>query len=140
MFLLIRKDTTIFRCKCHFPKLTALYIKGPLRVGITAARQRRQRDEAAGTHFCPCCCLGQELLPWPRSWQMHARTPVPVTFFGLFRAAPVAYGGSQARGQLRAVAASRHHSHSNTRSEPRLNGHHSSRHRRILNPPSEARD
>ena len=35
-------------------------------------------------------------------------------FFCLFRAVPVAYGSSQARGQIRAVAASLHHSHSNT--------------------------
>ena len=41
-------------------------------------------------------------------------------FFLFFRAAPVAYGGSQARGQIRAVAAGLHHSHSKARSEPRL--------------------
>ena len=35
------------------------------------------------------------------------------SFFGLFRAAPVAYGGSQARVLIRAVAASLPHSHSN---------------------------
>ena len=35
-------------------------------------------------------------------------------------AAPTAYGGSQARGQIGATAASLHHSHSNARSEPRL--------------------
>ena len=40
--------------------------------------------------------------------------------FVLFRAAPVAYRGSQARGLIRAVAASLCHSHSNARSEPRL--------------------
>ena len=34
-----------------------------------------------------------------------------------FRAAPVAYGDSQARGLIRAIAAGLHHSHSNTRSE-----------------------
>ena len=33
---------------------------------------------------------------------------------------PVAYGGSQARGPIRAVAASLRQSHSNTGSEPRL--------------------
>ena len=38
----------------------------------------------------------------------------------LFRAAPAAYGGSQARAQIGAVAAGLHHSHSNARSEPRL--------------------
>ena len=31
-------------------------------------------------------------------------------FFGLFRASPSAYGGSQARSQIRAVAAGLHHS------------------------------
>ena len=39
------------------------------------------------------------------------------TFF--FRAILAAYGGSQARGQIRAVSAGLHHSHSNTGSEPR---------------------
>ena len=43
----------------------------------------------------------------------------------LFRAAPTAYGGSQARGLIRAVAAGLHHS---------------SQHCWILNPLSEARD
>ena len=38
-------------------------------------------------------------------------------FFCLFRAAPTAYGGCQARGQIGAVPASLHHSHSNARSE-----------------------
>ena len=38
----------------------------------------------------------------------------------LFRATPMACGGSQARGQIRAVAVSLCHSHSNARSEPYL--------------------
>ena len=44
-------------------------------------------------------------------------------FFGLFvfsRATPSACGGSQARGLIGAAAASLHHSHSNSGSEPRL--------------------
>ena len=45
--------------------------------------------------------------------------------FCLFRATPTAYGSSQARGLIRAVAASLHHS---------------SPQRRIFNPLSEARD
>ena len=40
--------------------------------------------------------------------------------FCFFRAAPAAYGGSQARGLIRAVAAGLRHSHSNVGSEPRL--------------------
>ena len=46
------------------------------------------------------------------------------SFFFLFRAAPEAYGRSQARGWIRATAAGLHHSHSNC----------------ILNPLSQARD
>ena len=34
-------------------------------------------------------------------------------FWGLFRASPVAYGNSQAKGRIRASAAGRHHSYSN---------------------------
>ena len=42
-------------------------------------------------------------------------------FFGLFfRAAPVAYGGSQARRRIGTVATGLHHSHSNARSKLRL--------------------
>ena len=40
--------------------------------------------------------------------------------FLLFRAAPLAYGSSQARGHIGAVATGLHHSHSDTRSEPHL--------------------
>ena len=45
---------------------------------------------------------------------------INVFIYLLFRAAPTAYGGSQARGQMGATTASLHHSHSNTGSEPRL--------------------
>ena len=38
----------------------------------------------------------------------------------LFRAEPMTYGSSQARGQIGTVATSLHHSHSNARSEPHL--------------------
>ena len=41
-------------------------------------------------------------------------------FFGPFRPVSVAYGGSQARGPIGAVAASLHHSYSNAGSKPRL--------------------
>ena len=41
-------------------------------------------------------------------------------YFLLFRAIPVAYGGSQVRSPIGAATASLHHSCSNTRSEPRL--------------------
>ena len=41
-------------------------------------------------------------------------------FFELFRGEPLAYGSSQARGQIGALAVSLHHSHSNVGSEPCL--------------------
>ena len=41
-------------------------------------------------------------------------------FLLLFRAAPLAYGGFQARGPIKAIAATLHHSHSNTGSEMHL--------------------
>ena len=43
-----------------------------------------------------------------------------IYLFFLFRAAPLAYGSSQARGQIGATISSLHHSHSNTGSKPRL--------------------
>ena len=45
---------------------------------------------------------------------------VVVCLFAFSRAAPVAYGDSQARGRIGATAAGLRHSHSNTGSEPRL--------------------
>ena len=63
-----------------------------------------------------------------------------LAFCFLFRAAPAANGGSQARGQIGAAAASLHRSHSNVGSELRLHLYHSSRPCWILNPLSEARD
>ena len=54
--------------------------------------------------------------------------------------APIAYGNSQARGWIRAIAASLHQSHSNGRSKPLLWPTPSSWQCWILNPMGEARD
>ena len=74
-------------------------------------------------------------------------TGTPRRFFCLFvclfggGAAPeVAYGSSQPRGWIEAVAAGLHHSHSNARSKPVCDLHHNSWQHQILNPLSEARD
>ena len=64
---------------------------------------------------------------------------LPLLFL-LFRAAPAAYGGSQARDPIRAAAAGLHHSHSHARSQPHLWPTCSLWQCRILNPLSEARD
>ena len=64
-------------------------------------------------------------------------------FFCLFAiswAASAAYGGSQARGRIGAVAPGLRQSHSNAGSSRVCNLHHSSRQRRIVNPLSKGRD
>ena len=61
-------------------------------------------------------------------------------FFVFSRATPVAYGGSQARGQTEAVDAGLRQSHSNTKSKPPLRPTPWFTECRILNPLSEARD
>ena len=63
-----------------------------------------------------------------------------VVFFCLFRATLAAYGGSQARGLIGAVATGPHHSHSNVGSEPRLQPTPQLTATLIPNPLSEARD
>ena len=60
------------------------------------------------------------------------------SFFSL-RAAHAAYGGSQARGLIGALTAGLWQSHSNARSKPLCNLHHSSGQLWILNPLSRAR-
>ena len=77
--------------------------------------------------------LFRYLFPQISSWSAGIGFFVCLFFvfvFCLFRAAPVAYGGSQARGQMGAFAASLYHSHSND----------SSCQCQILNPLSEVRD
>ena len=71
--------------------------------------------------FCLLVCLSFVFLPF--SW-----------------AAPAAYGDSQARGRIRAVATGLCHSHSNARAEPHLQPTPQLTQCRILNPLSKARD
>ena len=59
-------------------------------------------------------------------------------FFCLFRAAPMAYGGSQARGPIGAGASSLHHSHGSVGSKPHSVTYTCSS--QILHPLSETRD
>ena len=79
-----------------------------------------------------CSCQGlpysspQPLPPPPPQDAACGQSKVKIAavlfffFFCLFRATPAAYGGSQARGLIGAIAAGRHHSHRNTRSELHL--------------------
>ena len=61
-------------------------------------------------------------------------------FTPLFRAKSAAYGGSQAKGKIGAVAAGLHHSRSKVGSSHIWDLHHSSGHCWILHPPNEVRD
>ena len=76
---------------------------------------------------CSCNLLHQvwdetHAYPVPRASVVSAHCTTVGTFpFSLhFRAAPVAYGRSQARGPVGAAGAGLHHSHSNARSKPCL--------------------
>ena len=72
---------------------------------------------------------------------MHPWTFFFFLFFCFFRATPTTYGGSQARGLIRATSASLHHSHSNAGSElHHLRAIPQPRQRWILNPLSETKD
>ena len=53
-------------------------------------------------------------------WLLYFLILIFFLAFLFFRAAPAAYGSSQARSPIRAIAAGLHHSHSNARSEPCL--------------------
>ena len=64
---------------------------------------------------------GVTLTPAPDNWADSAKEGELSFFLScLFSAAPAAYGGSQARGTIKAVATGLHHSHSNRGSEKNL--------------------
>ena len=63
--------------------------------------------------FCSSTYLTTDLLRKPQNEKHKLRSRV-IFFWG---ATPMAYGGFQTRGQIGAVTASLHHSHSNARSE-----------------------
>ena len=79
-------------------------------------------------------CLHHSVLSWHTTLQNHMMcivwkelshrhvitTSSFIFIFFLFRAAPATYGDSQAKGQIGAIAAGLHHSHSDTGSELHL--------------------
>ena len=66
--------------------------------------------------FFPLIAAG---FPPQKKWYLTNVTTIQLLlfFFCLFSAAPLAYGGSQTKGQIRAVAAGLCHNHSNVGSE-----------------------
>ena len=88
--------------------LTVLEVgKSKIKASVDSVSSRGQRN---------ICLLTSHL----RKQAVRELSGVFCLFVCLFRAAPVAYGGSQARGLIGAVAAGLRQSHSNARSEPRL--------------------
>ena len=85
----------------------------------------------------PCKITIWELIGflWPIIIILFVYLFIYLCLFAISWAAPVAYGGSQARGRIRAVAAGLRLSHSNTGSEPRLRPTCG-----IINPLSKGRD
>ena len=68
----------------------------------------------------PCtCCYTFITYAYIHKNQFHQFVSLK-NFFYLFRASLAAYGGSQVRGRIVAVAAGLCHSHSNARSKPHL--------------------
>ena len=72
--------------------------------------------------FAPCLCTAH---PIPSAWSGFPWGPSSLCpnvhfFFFLFRAVPVAYGSSQARGQVRTAPLGLYHSHSSVGSELHL--------------------
>ena len=69
----------------------------------------------AGGQTCPAvaACVTAEATSDPFNPVSHKGSSFFFFFFGLFSAAPMAYGSSQARGQIGATTADLHYSHSN---------------------------
>ena len=67
----------------------------------------KERPQGKSNYFGLCYC---------RTYSKY----VCLVFFCLFKATPIAYGGSHARGPIGAAVANLHHSHSNPRSELHL--------------------
>ena len=80
----------------------------------------------------------REIWFWGRKYVWKCVFAGVCLFVLLFRAAPMAYESSWARGQIQATATGLHHSHSKARSKSCLRP--TPQQRRILNPLSEARD
>ena len=106
-YLLDSSPRSLAQCLMRFSMLVSFYLACSFlcspEVFILVSSKKKRKKEI----YCPMSLNG------PRFF----------FFFGLFafsRATPTAYGGSQARGLIRSVAAGLRQSHSNVGSKPRL--------------------
>ena len=84
--------------------------------------KKRARAEEAVVSSEKCMCCGGSHLGGEKFWKVFIYLKKNFFFclFAISWATPAAYGGSQARGRIRAVASGLRQSHSNSGSEPRL--------------------
>ena len=96
---------------------------------FSSLNQHRRSSQVAQYVKAPMLSLLESLLwcsfdTWPRNLAClgcrQKQFYLFICLFCLFRATPMAYGGSQARGLIGAVAIGLHHSHSDIGSEPCL--------------------
>ena len=107
-----------------------LHQEGHMDDGLTLQRCQREESQAARI-IRNTTALFSQFVRYVSSFRFsacqfllhgHPSPPAhPSPFFkNLFRAMPMAYGGSQAMGRIRDEASGLHHSHSNAGSEPCL--------------------
>ena len=101
-------------------------------IGVAAAGLRHSHSNARSEP-----CLQPNCSSWQRWILIFLIYFILFLVFCLFRAA---YGGSQTRGRIGAVASSPHHTTAVQDPSCICNLHHSSKQRQILNPLSGARD
>ena len=144
------KDPAFSLCQCQFDPWPGALCESLALLQLCGKGHNSGSDLLPGLGISVCCGCSQKRKNKTQTffiianhflWILGTDSVLSILFFCLFafyRAASTAYGGSQARGLIRAGATSLSHSHSNTRSKlcvwptPQLPA--------ILNPLSEARD
>ena len=81
-------------------------------------RSQKQKDQQRMNFHTNS--VSYQHINWEEKCDENREKETTFFFFWLCRAAPAAYGGSQARGPVGAIATSLHHSHSNAGSELHL--------------------
>ena len=120
-------------CNCMTGRLSTSNSRGFREDGESSSLQM-----ANGTAW-QIIVVTMTMMIWETSMNLVTSKKFSLSFC-LFRATPVAYGGSQARGPIGAVAAGLHHCKAMPDPSLVCDLHHSSQRCRILNPLIKARD